>query len=221
MEVSSLHPNCVFDSQQPTNQPTNHPWYAGGRIRVWSLNQQGNEGFSPTVQLEQLGGHLDSVLALAFLGSGHLISASVDHTLKIWDLESGENGSILTLRGHTDGCTRLAVFADGIRVLSASNDRTLRIWDTGSGECLSVFAGHSGYIQSVIIMPDNNTFVSAASDQTTRFWNAETGECTRSISTRSGYVTSLALLSDGRVVSAVSGLTMDGPHYVQITNIPL
>ena len=55
------------------------------------------------------------------------VSASVDRTLRLWDLESGQ--TIRTLEGHTDSVSAVAVTPDGRRAVSASDDRTLRLWD--------------------------------------------------------------------------------------------
>jgi len=63
-----------------------------------------------------------------------VVSASSDHTLKVWDLASGRE--LTTLQGHTDWVTACAVAPDGQRVVSASSDQTLKIWDLASGTCL-------------------------------------------------------------------------------------
>ena len=67
------------------------------------------------------------------------VSASVDKTLKIWDLETG--GELRTLAGHTSGVSSVAVTADGKRALSVySGDATVKLWDLGTGQG----APHSG-----------------------------------------------------------------------------
>jgi WD40 repeat protein len=55
-----------------------------------------------------------------------------DHTLKVWDLESGE--AIRTLQGHGNTVRSVAVTADGKRAVSGSEDETLKVWDLESGE---------------------------------------------------------------------------------------
>jgi len=64
------------------------------------------------------------------MGSG-AISASEDHTLKIWDLLSGRE--MFTLRGHSDEVKTVLITADGKRAISASWDHTLRVWDLPDG----------------------------------------------------------------------------------------
>jgi WD40 repeat protein len=55
----------------------------------------------------------------------------MDETLKVWDLESGQE--LRTLTGHSSPVNSVAVLADGRRAVSASRDNTLKIWDLESG----------------------------------------------------------------------------------------
>jgi len=51
-----------------------------------------------TKRLKTLTGHTDAVGNLAYLGNNLLASASSDHTIKIWNIETGE--CLMTLTGH-------------------------------------------------------------------------------------------------------------------------
>ncbi len=80
--------------------------------------------------IRTLEGHTHGVHAVAMLDEKRVVSASRDHTLRVWDLDSGE--TIRTLEGHTSGVQAVAVLDDQ-RVVSASSDQTLRVWDVESG----------------------------------------------------------------------------------------
>ena len=69
------------------------------------------------------------------------VSASDDNTLKVWDLETGEE--LRTLAGHSGRVTGVAVTADGRRAVSASWDKTLKVWDLETGARMRTLAGHS------------------------------------------------------------------------------
>lgn len=47
--------------------------------------------------------------------------------VNIWDAATGQE--ILTLRGHMDVVTSVAVSADGKHIASGSLDGTVRVWD--------------------------------------------------------------------------------------------
>jgi WD40 repeat protein len=85
-------------------------------------------------------GHTDRVTEVVITPDGRrAVSASADGTLKVWDLESGEE--LRTLAGHTDRINELAVTPDGRRVVSASDDGTLKVWDPESGTLIASFSG--------------------------------------------------------------------------------
>jgi WD40 repeat protein len=81
----------------------------------------------------------DCIISVAVYeeGSAHrIVSASRDHTIKIWDLKSGN--CLYTLagpNGHTDPVTSVAIRKTpdgGCLIVSGSVDRTVKIWHTKS-----------------------------------------------------------------------------------------
>jgi len=76
--------------------------------------------------LRTLSGHASLVTEVAVYADGkRSISASADHTLKVWDLESGLE--LRTLSGHAHWVTAVAVYAEGKRAISGSWDDTLKV----------------------------------------------------------------------------------------------
>ena len=67
------------------------------------------------------------------------MSASWDQTLKVWDVEGGEE--LRTLRGHEGGVRGVALMGDGRRAVSASVDRSVVVWDLETGESVCRFVG--------------------------------------------------------------------------------
>ncbi len=152
--------------------------------------------------IRTLEGHTISVDAVAVTPDGkHAISGSGDDTLKVWDLESGEE--IQTLTGHTSPVKGVAVTPDGRHAVSGSRDNTLRVWDIASGEEIRTLVGHTGSVGAVAVTPDGKHAISGSEDATLKVWDIESGE---EIQTLKGHISSVgavAVTPDGK--HAISG----------------
>ena len=75
----------------------------------------------------------------------HIVSASDDHTLKVWSMSTGK--CLRTLQGHSRGvmCVQLS---DGLAV-SGSGDNTIRIWKVDTCDCVRVLQGHNNSVMCV------------------------------------------------------------------------
>ena len=94
-----------------------------GEIIIWDT-QTGDP-------VKKLSGHNNAVRSVRFspTDSNLLASGSADRTVRIWDIEQGQQiGPALT--GHTDSVWAIVFSSKGNRVLSASADLSLRIWPT-------------------------------------------------------------------------------------------
>jgi hypothetical protein len=89
--------------------------------------------------------HTGWVTACAVTPDGrHVVSASTDQTLKVWELASERQ--VATLQGHTDYVTACAVTLDGRHVVSASSDHTLKVWDLATHACRITHRGDASYV---------------------------------------------------------------------------
>ncbi len=74
-------------------------------------------------------------------------SGSSDHTVKIWEAESGRAQA--TLEGHTNLVNSVVWHPSGTRLASGSDDQTVKIWEAESGQLLDTLTGHEDWVQEV------------------------------------------------------------------------
>ncbi|CCH60910.1 hypothetical protein TBLA_0D04130 [Henningerozyma blattae CBS 6284] len=67
----------------------------------------------------------------------HLLSCSLDNTIKLWDVYTGK--CVRTQFGHVEGVWDIA--ADNFRIVSGSHDGCVKVWDLQSGRCTNSFQG--------------------------------------------------------------------------------
>lgn len=65
-----------------------------------------------------------------------LASGSEDHTVKLWDGQTGE--CVQTLQGHHQIVWTVTFSQSGKLLASCSEDGTIRVWQVATGECLKI-----------------------------------------------------------------------------------
>ncbi|NEP30976.1 MULTISPECIES: hypothetical protein [Moorena] len=106
---------------------------------------------------------------IAISEDSNILVASVDKTVKLWDINSGEELAIL--ESHSAPILTIAISSDGKTIASAGSDKTIKVWDVESRQLLRTLSGHDGWVWSVAISPDGNTLVSGGEDGTIRIWS--------------------------------------------------
>jgi WD40 repeat protein len=125
--------------------------------------------------IRTLSGHTESLSGCAISPRGdYIVSASRDHTLKVWDSRTGKERH--TLRGHSGRVYGCAINPLAETIVSASGDQTLKVWDARTGEERRTLSGHTGGVRGCAISPSGDTIVSASDDSTLKVWDARTGE---------------------------------------------
>jgi F-box/WD-40 domain protein MET30 len=179
-----------------TSQSDNKKWkhvYADRLLveRNWRYNQY---------TLRRLQGHTDGVSCLQF-NDCILVSGSYDHTIRIWDIESGE--CLRVLRGHERSVRALQF--DETKLITGSMDGTLKVWNMQTGECLRTLMRHSDGVTSLNFCGD--ILVSGSADQTIRVWNFRTAECF-SLEGHSDVVNQVVLYNTQYVISCSDDTTV-------------
>ncbi|GAB1542501.1 NB-ARC domain-containing protein [Scytonema sp. NUACC21] len=168
-----------------------------GTVRLWDID---------TGQcLEILRGHTNRVLSVAFAPQRNadieplaensplswlLASGGDDHTVKLWDANTGK--CLNTFYGHTSWVTSVMFNPQGNILASSSDDNTVKLWNVITGECLNTFHGHTSCVSSVAFTPLGDTLASSSHDRTVKLWDANTGQCLKTLAGHTSWVSSVA-----------------------------
>ena len=115
-------------------------------------------------------GHVPTINRVAASPDGiHIVTASVDHTARIWELHGDLSAE---LKGHGDSVFSATFSPDGRRIVTASADRTARVWDARNGQLLAELKGHGDSVLSAMFSPDGRRIVTASADRTARVWDS-------------------------------------------------
>lgn len=155
----SVHPDlpCVLSSSDDN------------LIKLWDWEK--NWECTQTFQ-----GHSHYVMQIAFnpKDTNMFATASLDGTIKIWNLISP--APVATLEGHSKGVNCVDYFIDGdkLYLLSGSDDYTVKVWDCETESCVQTLEGHGNNVTAVCVHPEIPIIISASEDGTVRTWKAKT-----------------------------------------------
>lgn len=155
-----------------------------------------------------LPGHSDSVTGVLFSPDGQrLATASIDRTVLLWDIKTGEQ--IMTLSGHrAGGILEIAINSTGTRIATAGWDGTARIWDIRPAPPgVTVLSEHHGRVGKLAFSADGRLLASGSDDGTAIIRKTGTWERV-GIITADGAVSDIALSQDGRYLAVASGQTL-------------
>ncbi|CDR95151.1 WD-repeat protein, putative [Babesia bigemina] len=122
-----------------------------GRVLMWDPS-------SPQSHHSTLSGHTKAVTTLAWQAL-HLLdlsvreypllaSGSMDCSIKIWDVVTGQ--CMRTLSGHTRGVSQVIWSGEkGNWLFSASRDTLLKVWDTSTGGLVKDLKGHAHWVNTL------------------------------------------------------------------------
>ncbi len=147
---------------------------------------------------QDLSGHGGPVRAVLALPDGqHIVSASFDHSVILWDARAGQARAVA--RWHRGSVNALALLPDG-RIASAGEGGRIALWAPGlSAEPAQILEGHTGQIAALAARGEN--LASAAWDGSVRLWNLADGSA-KILEGHRGNVNAVAFRADGTLVSA-------------------
>ncbi|GJQ82787.1 hypothetical protein Trydic_g13490 [Trypoxylus dichotomus] len=108
-------------------------------------------------------------------------SASLDRTLKVWQL--GASTANFSLEGHEKGVNCVDYYHGGDKpyLISGADDRLVKIWDYQNKTCVQTLEGHAQNISAVCFHPELPVVLTGSEDGTVRVWHANTNRLESSL----------------------------------------
>lgn len=133
--------------------------------------------------------------------SNHLIAASAQTQINLWNSHTGEH--LRTLTGHTGLIWAIAIAPDEQWIATGSFDQTVKIWDTQTGDLRLTLQGHRDRVRAIAVSPDGLVIASAGDDAEIRLWDVQTGNCQQILVGHQNCIRGLQFHPNGKAI--VSG----------------
>jgi WD40 repeat protein len=149
-----------------------------------------------------LQGHTEGINGIAFSPDGNrALSASHDHTIRVWDLKTGKE--LHCLKDQQDSVVCGVAFSpNGKRALSGGADQVVRLWDAETWKELRHFEGHGYCVRRVAFSADGRRAVSGGDDGNVLLWDLETGKELRRLTGHTTGINCVVFTPDSRKVLA-------------------
>lgn len=129
-----------------------------------------------------------------------LATAAADHSVKLWDLATGQLARALA--GHTAAVTSLRFSPDGARLFSGSADKSVRVWQVADGAPLGRIDTPQP-VTAVALIGTGERVATGGGDNNIRIWTTPTAAA-RSIAGVSAAPAAIALGPDKKLLAVAT-----------------
>lgn len=165
-------------------------------IKLWNWDKD-------FINIQTFEGHIHYIMQVVInpKDSNTFASASLDKTIKVWQLGSPDPN--FTLVGHTHGVNCVDYFPGGDKpyLISGSDDKTVRIWDYQTKTCVQTLEGHTANISAVMYYPDLPIILTGSEDNSVKVWNMNTYRLEQTFNYGMGRVWAMASLKNSNTVA--------------------
>ncbi|OIV98316.1 hypothetical protein TanjilG_16643 [Lupinus angustifolius] len=170
------------------------------KVKVWTLSS----GFCFVTFSE----HTNSVTALHFMASNNcLLSASLDGTVRAWDLIRYRNFKTFTTPSSRQFVSLAADQSGEVICAGTSDSFEVFVWSMRTGRLLDVLSAHEGPVHGLMFSPTNAILASSSWDKTVRLWDVFNGKGAVETLTHTHDVLTVVYRPDGRQLACS---TLDG-----------
>ncbi|XP_017415306.1 guanine nucleotide-binding protein subunit beta-like protein [Vigna angularis] len=142
-----------------------------GELRLWDL--------AAGTSVRRFVGHTKDVLSVAFsIDNRQIVSASRDRTIKLWNTLGECKYIIQDSDAHSDWVSYVRFSPSTLQptIVSASWDRTVKVWNLTNCKLRNTLAGHSGYVNTVVVSLDGSLCASGGKDGVILLWDLAEGK---------------------------------------------
>jgi WD40 repeat protein len=193
--------------QQALHQPDDSPVYKAAfaqrnskqQMQLRWVNKPSRTAKS-TLQ-RTLAGHTGTITSIAITpDSKSIVSGSLDKTIRVWDLDTGE---CLQVLHQGAGVRTVSITSDGGKVLSGDDKGVIRLWNIPTGRCDAILQDHNSSVQSIICTGKFHAY-SGGNDGILRIWDLKTVECIGRLHGPDADIQSMTVMPDETVMSVSS-----------------
>ncbi|KAM7253980.1 hypothetical protein ACFE04_031662 [Oxalis oulophora] len=170
------------------------------KVKVWTASS----GFCFVTFSE----HTNAITALDFTANSHcLLSASMDGTVRAWDLFRYRNFRTFTTPSPRQFVS-LAVDQSGEVICAGTLDSfEIYVWSMKTGRLLDALSGHIGPVHGLMFSPSNGYLASSSWDKTVRLWDVYGGKAAVETFPHTHDVLTVVYRPDGKQLASS---TLDG-----------
>ncbi|KAK7311851.1 hypothetical protein RJT34_10268 [Clitoria ternatea] len=139
------------------------------KVKVWTISS----GFCFVTFSE----HTNAVTALHFMASSNcLLSASLDGTIRAWDLTRYRNFKVFTTPSPRQFVSLTADQSGEVICAGTSDSFEIFVWSMRTGRLLDMLSGHEAPVHGLTFSPTNAILASSSYDKTVRLWDVFDGK---------------------------------------------
>lgn len=138
------------------------------KLCVWSSSGHGKP---PQPNCKDLIGHFGSISKVIGVDDQHIISASYDKTLRLWQSRNAKLPftEALVFQGHKSPI--LDATYDSSKLLSGDRDGSAILWDAKTAQIVRKWKAHRGHTTKVALWDNTNLIVTGGQDGCVRIWD--------------------------------------------------